>query len=255
MRSASELMAHVSKADLVELLDLIHAARSVGSEGQFRKLMHMTSRLLPMEKIHVSVAALDSESRIIGSSRQININYPMQWLGHYRAQGLMKVDPVAKVLFVTDAPIIWASLRRVHRSAEAQGFFGAAKEYGLRDGFSFGSRFSRSESGSFFTCEGSELTGHKRHVALTEYLLPYLHESLSRVHMSPARNAPMLTPREREVLDWIKFGKTDSEVALLLGTSSRTVKFHIENAMHKLQASNRTEAVARALAQGIITWS
>lgn len=254
MRSIRELAAHASKADLLELLEIIDSARIVGSESQFRRLIHMATKLLPVDRIHVSVATLNENSQIVGTSRQININYPTQWLGHYRSASLVKVDPVAKALFVSEEPIFWESLRQKHTTAEEKRFFGAAKDFGLRDGFSFGARFERSDAGSFFTCESGELSTHKRHLAITTHLLPYLHESLSRVHMSPTKESAKLTKREREVLNWVKFGKTDADVAGLLGTSNRTVKFHIENAMHKLQANNRTEAVARALAQGLIGW-
>lgn len=249
-----DIARHLSKGDLLDLLDLLEEARKVATEGHLRHLMHTASRLLPVERIHVSVAALDRESRIEGTSRHVNINYPTQWLKHYRSAGLQLIDPVGRRLFNTEKPVVWSQLRKLHSDQSSQTFFEMAKDFGLIDGFSFGARFARSTAGSFFTCEGKELTGHKRHLAIASYLLPYLHDSLARVHMSVAKEAAILTEREREVLNWVKFGKTDSDVAMLLGTKSRTIKFHVENAMRKLHAGTRTEAVARALAQGLIGW-
>lgn len=254
MSSIEELAKHLSKVDLLDLLEVLEVARMVGDEGQFRRLLHVASRLFPVDRMNVSVAKLASDNRILATSGQIHINYPRQWLEHYQTASLAKVDPVGKILFVEEKPVVWSQLRKRSQDRGEHGFFSAAGEFGLKDGFSFGARFSRSDTGSMFTCVGSEIVKHKRHMALINFLLPYLHESFSRVHMSPSRVSALLTAREREVLNWIKFGKTDGDVAIVLGTSNRTVKFHIENAMKKLQASNRTEAVARALAQGLISW-
>ena len=48
------------------------------------------------------------------------------------------------------------------------------------------------------------------------------------------------------------FGKSDWDVSQLLGISERTVKFHLENARHKLDTMNTTHAVAKALNLGLI---
>jgi DNA-binding NarL/FixJ family response regulator len=61
-----------------------------------------------------------------------------------------------------------------------------------------------------------------------------------------------LTPREHEVLARLKQGHMNKEIALALGISERTVKFHVSALLAKLGAGNRTEAVARAVERGLI---
>ena len=56
-----------------------------------------------------------------------------------------------------------------------------------------------------------------------------------------------LTPREREVLRWLAAGKTDRDIAVLLGCSHRTVQKHLERSYAKLGVETRTAAVMRAL--------
>lgn len=58
-----------------------------------------------------------------------------------------------------------------------------------------------------------------------------------------------LTPREREVLDWVSAGKTNRDVAAILGASPRTVEKHLERIYEKLGVETRTAAVMRALRQ------
>ena len=55
-----------------------------------------------------------------------------------------------------------------------------------------------------------------------------------------------LSKREIECLRWAAIGKTDSEVALILGRSCATIRFHIHNAAVKLNAVNRSQAVFKA---------
>lgn len=55
-----------------------------------------------------------------------------------------------------------------------------------------------------------------------------------------------LTAREAEVLFWMTEGKRNSEIAIILGTSERTVDKHREHLFAKLEVDNRTSAVARA---------
>jgi DNA-binding CsgD family transcriptional regulator len=57
---------------------------------------------------------------------------------------------------------------------------------------------------------------------------------------------PRLTAREREVLDWLSGGKTDRDIADILGISPRTVHKHLQRIYEKLGVETRTAAVARA---------
>lgn len=67
------------------------------------------------------------------------------------------------------------------------------------------------------------------------------------------QDAVVLTPRERDVLQWIALGKTKLETAELLGISMSSVKRYCENASEKLGANTMVNAVARALSTGLIS--
>jgi len=56
-----------------------------------------------------------------------------------------------------------------------------------------------------------------------------------------------LTRRESEVLLWIAQGKTNHEIALVLGCSHRTVTKHVENLLQKLKVENRLSAILLTL--------
>ncbi len=62
-----------------------------------------------------------------------------------------------------------------------------------------------------------------------------------------------LTPRELDVLRWIALGLPNKAIALKLGISEHTVKFHIGSILSKLDARSRTEAVTIAARLGLLT--
>jgi DNA-binding NarL/FixJ family response regulator len=61
-----------------------------------------------------------------------------------------------------------------------------------------------------------------------------------------------LTPRELEILELLKEGYTNRQIARELFITPGTVKNHVEHIIAKLGVSDRTQAVVRALEQGII---
>jgi DNA-binding NarL/FixJ family response regulator len=61
-----------------------------------------------------------------------------------------------------------------------------------------------------------------------------------------------LTDREREVLALLTTGRTNGEIAGELFVANGTIKSHVNAICRKLGARNRTEAVARARAVGLV---
>jgi DNA-binding NarL/FixJ family response regulator len=62
-----------------------------------------------------------------------------------------------------------------------------------------------------------------------------------------------LTPREVQVLELLAEGLPNKGIAARLSISDQTVKFHVASICGKLGATNRTDAVRRAVRRGLIT--
>lgn len=65
--------------------------------------------------------------------------------------------------------------------------------------------------------------------------------------------AEPLTAREKEVLTHMAEGLANKQIALALGISEHTVKFHLSALYAKLGAASRTEAVKRGIELGVIS--
>lgn len=78
---------------------------------------------------------------------------------------------------------------------------------------------------------------------------------LSKGDFVKNQDVSCLTEREREVLYWIYFGKTNWEISEILGISKHTVKNHVKNILKKMGVNNRTHAASRACSFGFLELS
>lgn len=86
-----------------------------------------------------------------------------------------------------------------------------------------------------------------------DILLEIVKRRLSRAApASPTASGHDLTDREVETLTWVARGKSSSEIAEMLGISERTVNFHVENVMRKLDVVSRVQAAVVAVQSGWI---
>jgi DNA-binding NarL/FixJ family response regulator len=101
----------------------------------------------------------------------------------------------------------------------------------------------------------AELFAAVRTVAAGGSLLAAVASSavLRRVRGQAPAAGPMLTPRERAVLEALARGLGNKQIAARLGVSERTVKFHVSSLFAKLGAGNRTEAVTLAARAGLVS--
>jgi DNA-binding NarL/FixJ family response regulator len=87
--------------------------------------------------------------------------------------------------------------------------------------------------------------------ALSQGLIVGTSTLLFESESEPLSHGP-LTDRESEVLDLLAKGLANKQIAVTLGISEHTVKFHVSSIYAKLNVANRTEAVREGLRGGWI---
>ncbi|SEM72991.1 regulatory protein, luxR family [Syntrophus gentianae] len=127
-----------------------------------------------------------------------------------------------------------------------------AKAFGLIDGYTYGG--NDAEDLATFWFAGRYIERSKRSKAVIEFVVRALTRPLREMYERNriSDRQKLLSNREIEVLNWLKEGKSTWDISSILKISERTVKFHIGNIMKKLDAINRTHAVAIALRDGLI---
>lgn len=76
---------------------------------------------------------------------------------------------------------------------------------------------------------------------------------LARRHAADTSVANTLSDRERQILALLTRGATNVEIADVLVISTKTVKTHLSGLFRKLEVTNRTQAAAVALREGLVT--
>jgi LuxR family quorum sensing-dependent transcriptional regulator len=193
----------------------------------------------------------------------------------YRSNAFVHIDPYVAKARRFNIPFDWASmpmpLVRTGPKPRVARLMEAASDFGLREGlvvpFHFKDRSGHNLSSLcvlFWTDEVSEFYrvvddhGFELHLLLI-YAMQKVHDlriaqerSHGTAHSRQDTTIIRLTDRERDVLSWAGRGKTTWETAEILKIAELTAETHIRNAIRKLDASNKTHAVARSITMGLI---
>jgi DNA-binding CsgD family transcriptional regulator len=184
------------------------------------------------------------------------VTYPDAWKRHYAEQGFQNIDPTLLTAGRSIAPVDW---RRLERDRHYRTVFGAAREFGIADhGVTVPVRGPYGELGLLSVskdCKTREWDVLLRStMGELQSAAVHLHDSVMRSDaLSRALRHPALSSREVEILQWTAAGKSQQDVADILGISSRTVEVHLRSARSKLCALTTPQAVARAIGLGLLT--
>jgi two-component system nitrate/nitrite response regulator NarL len=103
------------------------------------------------------------------------------------------------------------------------------------------------------TVSSAELAEALADVAAGETIVPSAATAALLEQLRGEATPIALSPRETDVLRGVAAGLTNKAIAIKLGISEHTVKFHLGGAMSKLGAASRAEAVASAIRRGLIS--
>jgi DNA-binding CsgD family transcriptional regulator len=106
---------------------------------------------------------------------------------------------------------------------------------------------TRRQGAIFFLADPPEDAATRRTLALMANYAYARLLTLERPSLSPN-----LSDRELEVLAWAAEGKTDQEIAVILGLSSHTIDKYMRQIKTSLDATNRTSAIVAAIRCGLI---
>ncbi|MER9955244.1 LuxR family transcriptional regulator [Mesorhizobium australicum] len=184
-------------------------------------------------------------------------SYPSSWAQQYIEQRYEDIDPVVGLARSSQRTFQWD--RRTLRlpSASQQRFFAEAAKFGIHSGATVPIRGGFGRFAAFTLAGNIDAVVEGRPTEMMDTLqlagLYYHSHVYAKLQLGMTRvaDAP-LTQRELQCLSWAARGKKMSETAQILGITTRTVVFHIENARSKLSATTVTQAVAEAAQRGLI---
>lgn len=246
-------LTKLGRSDLVLLLEVANRSLRVGSGAEMEDLLRDLCNQVPTQGMVAGLIPASSENLKAEEIPFINTGFSEEWLKKYQTCNYFSCDPIKRARLAGADFLRWSdTFAKAEKKTERE-YIRQAREYDVYEGLTVGAQKNSSSQITFFSFIGTDLTTSARDEMMLRYLAPYLHEAMCRVNPAAfAGKRSPLSERETEVLSWAMAGKTNWEISMILNISERTVKFHIQNVMVKLEASSRAHAVAIALGQGLI---
>lgn len=180
------------------------------------------------------------------------MHMPEAWQKTYFDSGFLEIDPTVKRCAASPDPFLWSDvMSELSPHSPEYAVMKKAEEHGLINGVCFpvhgvnGLEAGVSLSGRSEAPSASEMRN------LHLFCL-YAFNKVKGIATHSAISIPSLTKREREILLWSAFGKTNRQVADILFLSEKTVATHVKKIIRKLSVQNKAEAIALALRAGLI---
>lgn len=179
-----------------------------------------------------------------------------QWVVLYQDETFRACDPVPEYVMARAEPVLWAqaasAILAKGPNEKVREFFRESQKHGLEHGISipsFGPR-NRHAYTAFGFDNPVDSIDDERCIELST-IMQTAHLRISA--LLDKRAGPVtLSAREKEVLERISQGKSNAEIAEMLGISSDTVTTYVRRVFTKLDANDRVGAAIKALRLGLI---
>ena len=178
-------------------------------------------------------------------------NWPTDWEETYNAERMGEHDPILHALQINSIPISARDIREglagFTPSAAELSVLDAAGAMGRPNGLAVPIFGAQGYRGLGCVC-GPGPDPDPRSRIVMQFLVGHAHDRMRALYAAEVgAGMPRLSLREREMLNAARRGFSDEEIAQAAAITVRTVRFHFENARRKLEARNRTEAIAKAV--------
>lgn len=252
--SWSQCRSLLSHNDAISILELIHMSLSCNLKNDFASLFPKIQELFSFDFACAILGYRENNSVVVDDG--VNISYPDECLTAYKSRNYVQDDLIVKKNFTDYKLQYWCVEKK--RPEQSEYLISFAIDYNIKAGYAQGSKpFGPEKNASLFTFASAAMKSDMRTDTILTLIIPHLHLALSQVCRKKQLlgNSIALSQREKEVLDWVKQGKSSWDISVILGISESTVNFHIYNIMQKLGTINRSQSVAVAARLGLIDFN
>lgn len=183
-------------------------------------------------------------------------SYPAGWEEEMAAHGLIGADPVHQASVRTNIGFAWAELpQMVPFGRREREILERAKRFDIADGFTIPVNVPGEPAGScsFAVRLGTELPTQR--LLCAEQLGAHAFGAARRLHGYPiAARSPHLSRRERQCVRLLAAGKTDWEIAAILGISVETAHQYVKRARAAYDVVSRAQLVACGLRDAVVSF-
>lgn len=204
--------------------------------------------LVPHEMFACAIVHVDS-GRVV---KCFGHSFPPELLGEEFSNADGSCCPAFQTWIKVLRPLLLDTSTGFVSDPQDRSWLKRASGYGLRNLVVHGAISHTDETACYIMLGGVSAWCVNQELML-QMLMPHIYQTLANrgtLYREPLKSP--LTPRESEVLKWVSIGKSNAEIASILGISPWTVKIHIGNLLKKLNASTRGHAIAKAIAMRLV---
>lgn len=182
-------------------------------------------------------------------------NYPPGWDRRLIGRGDRIVDPILSIARRRLSPLKWPDdLNGVRLTAHQRAILTEANRIGIRQGITIPANVPGEPEGSISFATARTRTIGKERLLIADAVGRISFDAARRLAgFSPQSNlVPDISDRERECIYWIAHGKTDQDVADILGIGLETVRTYVKKAFRRIGVITRGQLVYEAVRLGLI---
>jgi LuxR family quorum-sensing system transcriptional regulator CciR len=175
------------------------------------------------------------------------------WAARYITQGYGRSCQIAREMMHQSSPYAWSEVIEKRGLDQVQSrIWNEATEFGLRDGVFTPVKWLDGSLAAVVLAGPDAPRADPLVWTMAEVLSAHYASGARRLLQTCGAGRPMLSPRQRECLAWVRHGKSSGAIAQILGISHQTVDEHISAATAKLGVRTRIQAAVEAALIGLI---
>ena len=238
--------------NLLESIDFMSGILQCQNSEELEKSLAAATKRLGFETFVAGVQFVQPDGTL--AHHHVS-SYPEEWQSIYAEQGYLWKDPTVAHCQTSTEPLVWTE--EAFMSSGAMPMLEEAKAFGLSHGVSAGMHEMKGTTKSMISLVRDQaIEENQSGVAAAQVLANCAHFVVVRIVRDAICPNPgegvHLTPQELACMRWTSQGKTAWEVGRIMSIAEPTVAFHMKNAMKKLNANNRPQALAIAIRMGLI---
>lgn len=243
-------------SQLGDVNQFIEASRIVRSADELRALMEPITREMGFDcyAIFQHVHDFTWRKQALAIS-----NYPRSWLDYFFENRFTADDPIHTASYRTSIGFSFERIPElIEISDRQQKILEESRRAGLTDGFCVPAHIPGEANGTctFVVKNGGELP--TENLPMAQLVGNFAYEAARQLVLNGdnvVRSPEAFTARQLDCIVLVGKGKTDWEIARVLGIREDTVKEHLEEARRRCGVSRRTELPVHALFRGSISFN
>lgn len=193
-----------------------------------------------------------------GSRQRVYIGtYPQNWSDHYRNDDLQIHDPLYFHAAGTISPFLWSEVRQLREEAIAEKrIFAPAADIGLRSGGGVPIHGPHDGVATLHVADESDPASFEPRFRARRFELQMIafaaHEAIVRLTADGMPLDLQFTPLQKELLLWTARGKSNTDIADIVGLKPDRVRQHLIAINKILNVGDRTQAAVIAVSRFIV---